>query len=160
MRLTGRRAGQKIEPEAQFLQQLQLEAQHQFAGRGLVRQVIQKNGQAVIELGMGIAFRQKPDMSGGELHAGQSERGFHQPAGPRKQRLQDIGAHMLVQPCAPIGRDEIAGLQDRLHATRTPAAHEAEMPAPPTGHQLCDDARLAMATNAENDRFLVPFHGV
>src|SRR3954453_1653873 len=66
---------------------------------------------------------------------------------------------MLLDPRAPCGVDGIAWLQNRLHGPRAARPHHAEMAPMLTRHQLGDDAGFAMPPNAENERFVTPFHG-
>ena len=65
---------------------------------------------------------------------------------------------MLVEPRAPRRLHDVAGLQNRLESLRAPAMDEAEMAAVLAGHQLEDDARLAVLADAEHDAFIGPLH--
>src|SRR5579872_463414 len=88
----------------------------------------------------------------------QRERAAHEPSRPQGQRLDGIGAEMLVEPRPPDELQRIARLQKAVEASRAPAAHQAEMAAMRARQKLDDDRALAMLLDAENDAFVAPFH--
>src|SRR4051794_18541257 len=65
---------------------------------------------------------------------------------------------MLVETRPPRSCDAIAGLQDRPHARPCAAAHQTNMTAVLTCHQLEDDTRLTVTLDAEYDAFISPLH--
>src|SRR5271156_2561994 len=67
---------------------------------------------------------------------------------------------MFVEPGAPGGAQRIARLQHPAQPRAGAAANQAEMPAALMRHQLENDARLAMALDAEHDGFVRPLHGL
>lgn len=65
---------------------------------------------------------------------------------------------MLVKPGTPDDLHGITRLQHRLHGARAAGTHQAEMAAAITRHHLGNDARLAVALDAQNDRLILPLH--
>ncbi len=76
------------------------------------------------------------------------------------KRLDGVMAEMLVEPRPPGRAQRIARLQHAAQPRAGAAAHQAEMPAVLARHQFENDARLAMALDAEHDAFIGPLHGL
>ena len=66
---------------------------------------------------------------------------------------------MVVEPRPPGRAQRIAGLQHPAQPRAGAAAHQAEMAAALLRHQFENDARLAVALDAEHDAFIGPLHG-
>ena len=107
---------------------------------------------------MRIALGQQAQKSGDIGEPVERHRLGHQPGRMRGQQLDLVFAEMLVEPCPPIQRDEIAGLQHRLLLAGAAAAHEAEMAAMVARHHLQDHGALAMPPDADDRALVAPFH--
>src|SRR5271170_1884870 len=66
---------------------------------------------------------------------------------------------MLIEPRPPGRPNGVAGLQHPAQPRAGTAAHQAEMPAVLVRHQFKNDARFAMAFDAEHNAFVDPLHG-
>src|SRR6185295_16594335 len=108
---------------------------------------------------MRVALRQEPQETSHGLDAVEPRGAVDQPGGARGGPLDRVVAEMLVQPGPPGGMHRIPRLQHRLHPPRAPAADEAEMAAVSRGHQLDDQAGLAVTAGADDDSLVGPFHG-
>src|SRR5690606_1539302 len=109
--------------------------------------------------GMRIALGQKPEMGGEQLHAVDAGGAGEKTCGVELQRLRLEDAEVLIKPRPPDEIDPVARLKKRLHATRTAAAHEAEVTAMRRRHPLQYDACLAMPAGSKDDSLVAPFHG-
>jgi hypothetical protein len=67
---------------------------------------------------------------------------------------------LLVEPGAPSCAQGVARLQHPAQTRARTAAHQAKMPAVLARHQFENDARLAMALDAEHNAFIGPLHGL
>src|SRR5580704_3148952 len=80
--------------------------------------------------------------------------------GAQVEALDHIIAEMLVEPRPPGRAQRIARLQYAAQPCAVAAAaHQPEMAAALQRHQFENDARLAMALDAEHDAFVGPLHG-
>ena len=107
---------------------------------------------------MGFAFGQQAHQRAEPADPGQAQRAADQPPGPQRQRFDGVDAEMFVEPRAPNQAERVAGLQRRLQPRRTSAAHQAEMTAVAAGHRLDNRRGLAVATHADDDALVAPFH--
>src|SRR5262249_61942140 len=67
-------------------------------------------------------------------------------------------AEMLGEARAPWGAQQIAGLEQRAHAARAPATHEAEMPSMRAAEDLSHYVRLAERLGRKENAFVAPVH--
>src|SRR5271169_3159124 len=79
--------------------------------------------------------------------------------GAQIDSFDQIVAEMVVEPGPPSGAQRIPRLQHGAQPRATAAAYQTEMAAAPVRHQFENDARLAVALDAEHDAFVDPFHG-
>src|SRR5580704_7323946 len=80
--------------------------------------------------------------------------------GTQVEALDHIIAEMLVEPRPPGRAQRIAWLQHAAQSRAVAAAaDQAEMTAALQRHQFENDARLAMALDAEHNAFVGPLHG-
>ncbi len=115
-------------------------------------------GQGLVESRMRIALGQvAQEMREGGEPVERQRRG-DEFGGPQLQALDLIDSEMLVEPGAPGGLDEVAGLQHRLAGAGASAMDETEMAAVVARHQFEDDARFAVLANAEHDALIAPLH--
>src|SRR5258708_39648553 len=79
--------------------------------------------------------------------------------GRKMEPLGGMVAEMLVEPRPPCRAQRIARLQHAAQPRADAAAHQAEMAAALVRHQFENDARLAVALDAEHDAVVGPLHG-
>src|SRR5262249_3959419 len=74
------------------------------------------------------------------------------------QELDIEPAEMLCEARAPCGAQQIAGLEQRAHAARAPAPHEAEMPSMRAAEDLRHYVRLAAGLGRKGKACVAPAH--
>src|SRR4029077_5353315 len=121
----------------------------------MIEDVLQRTIDGRVRLAFGKEPAQRRKMGHAMDRMGRGEKA----GSAQVDALDGIIAEMLVEPRPPGGAQRIARLQHAAQPGADAAAHQAEMPAARLRHQFENDARLAMALDAEHDAFIDPLHG-
>ena len=152
-------AGTQIETETKLGEKGELEARDRRRGDQRIVELVEDRIERAVDRRMWLALGEQPAQCREMSDAVHGVRRREIAGRAQVEALDHIVAEMLVEPRPPRRAQRIAWLQYAAQPRAVAAAaHQAEMAAALQRHQFENDARLAMALDAEHNAFVGPLH--
>src|SRR5262245_54628008 len=139
VRAAGRSAAGQIEPEAEFLEQRELEARKRHPRLQALTLEVEDAERETQQAVVRIALREQAQMLAEQLAGIEALPVGDQRRGTRLQQFEGEGAEVILEPRPPSELDRIPGLQGGRKFRRSAATYQPQVPSPAVDQDLGDD---------------------